>query len=259
MIGFTHDAEDSHVFQTKGQARWFSTLRKSSDSVDMNQGIRILLIDDHALFREGVGRLLQAEPDFIAVRSCGHIREALRLLEGEVIDVVLLDYDLDGEYGTLFLDEAKAKGFKGHILMVTAGMPNATVLKVLEQGASGIFLKQAPPAELVEAIHKIISGQIWLDSRAIKPLIDGVNRRAEETRIRPSLSARELAVVRAVCEGLSNKQIAVELQLSESGVKGALQQLFAKTGVRTRSQLVRLALEQHSDDWLDGETGVTDH
>jgi len=223
----------------------------------MNQEIRVLLIDDHALFREGVSRLLQAEPDFRAVRNCGHIREALSLLESEVFDVVLLDYDLDGEYGTLFLDEAKAKGFKGHILLVTAGMPNTTILRVLEQGASGIFLKQAPPAELVEAIHKIMSGRIWLDSRAVKPLIDGVNRRTEEQRVRPSLSARELAVVRAVCEGLSNKQIAAELQLSESGVKGALQQLFAKTGVRTRSQLVRLALERHSDDWLDSEGGIT--
>jgi DNA-binding NarL/FixJ family response regulator len=222
----------------------------------MNQEIRVLLIDDHALFREGVSRLLLAEPGFSAVRNCGHVREALSLLENEVFDVVLLDYDLDGEYGTLFLDEAKAKGFKGHILMVTAGMPNTTILQVLEQGASGIFLKQAPPAELVEAIHKVMSGQIWLDSHAVKPLIDGVNRRAEETRIRPSLSARELAVVRAVCEGLSNKQIAAELQLSESGVKGALQQLFAKTGVRTRSQLVRLALERHSDDWLDNEAEV---
>ncbi len=230
-------------------------MERSFDSADMNQKIRVLLIDDHALFREGVSRLLQAEPGFGAVRNCGHVREALSLIDSEVFDVVLLDYDLDGEYGTLFLDEAKAKGFKGYILLVTAGMPNSIVLRVLEQGASGIFLKQAPPAELVEAIHKIISGRIWLDSRAVKPLIDGANRRAEEKRVRPSLSARELAVVRAVCEGLSNKQIAAELQLSESGVKGALQQLFAKTGVRTRSQLVRLALERHSDDWLDNEGG----
>lgn len=225
--------------------------------VVMSQEIRVLLIDDHALFREGVSRLLQAEPGFKVVRSCAHVREALSLLEGEVFDVVLLDYDLDGEYGTLFLDKAKAKGFRGQILLVTAGMPNSTVLQVLEQGASGIFLKQAPPAELVEAIHKVMSGRVWLDSRAVKPLIDGVSRRREEERVRPSLSARELAVVRAVCEGLSNKQIAAELHLSEGGVKGALQQLFAKTGVRTRSQLVRLALERHSDDWLDSEADIT--
>jgi DNA-binding NarL/FixJ family response regulator len=221
-----------------------------SNDADMNRKIRVLLIDDHPLFREGVSRLLQADPDFGVVRNCGHLREALPLLESEPIDVVLLDYDLDGEYGTLFLEEAKAKGYKGHILMVTAGMPSATILRVLEQGASGIFLKQAPPGELVEAIHKIMSGHIWLDSRVVKPLIDGVNRRDKEKQIQPSLSVRERAVMKAVFKGLSNKQIAAELELSESGVKGALQQLFSKTGVRTRSQLVRLALEHHSDDWL---------
>lgn len=223
----------------------------------MNPGIRVLLIDDHALFRESVSRLLQAEPGFSVVRNCGHVREALSLLEDEVFDVVLLDYDLDGEHGTLFLDEAKAQGFEGHILMVTAGLPNTAFLQVLEQGASGIFLKQAPPAELVDAIQRVMSGRIWLDSRAVKPLINAVSRKADEQRIQASLNARELAVVRAVFKGLSNKQIAAELQLSESGVKGALQQLFAKTGVRTRSQLVRLALEKHSDDWLDSEPNAS--
>lgn len=220
----------------------------------MSQEIRVLLIDDHALFREGISRFLQAEPGFGAVRNCGHVREALSLLENEVFDVVLLDYSLDGEHATLFLDEAKAKGFEGHILMVTAGMPNTIVLEVLKRGVSGIFLKQAPLAELVQAIHKIMAGQFWLDWRAVKPLIAGVSRRAEEQQIQPTLGARERAVLRAVFEGLTNKQIAMKLQLSESGVKGVLHQLFAKTGVRTRSQLVRITLEKHSDDWLGSES-----
>ena len=220
----------------------------------MNREIRVLLIDDHALFRESVSRLLQAEPGISVVRSCDHVREALSLLESEVFDVVLLDYDLGGEDTALFFDEAKAKGFKGHILMVTAGMSNATVLQVLEQGVSGIFLKQAPPAELVEAIHRVMTGQFWLDWRAVKPLIDGVSRRAEEQRIQSSLSLREREILKAVLEGLSNKQIAMKLQLSESMVKGTLHQLFAKTGARTRGQLVRITLEKHSDDWLGSES-----
>lgn len=220
----------------------------------MEQGIRVLLIDDHALFRESVSRLLQAEPGFGAVRNCGHVQEALSLLEREAFDVILLDYDLDGEHGTQFLDKAEARGFKGKVLMVTAGMPNTAVLQVFERGISGIFLKQAPPAELVEAIHKITSGEIWLDWRTVRPLIDGVSRRAEEQRIQPSLSAREREVLRGVFEGLSNKQIAMKLQLSESGVKAALHQLFAKTGVRTRSQLVRITLEKHSEEWLGSQS-----
>jgi two-component system nitrate/nitrite response regulator NarL len=196
----------------------------------MTQGIRVLLIDDHALFRESVSRLLLAEPGFSAVRSCGHVHEALSLIQNEVFDVVLLDYNLGGEHGMLFLDRARARGFKGHILMVTAGMASTTVLQVLERGVSGILLKQASPAELVEAIHKIMTGQPWLDWRAVRPLIEGVSRRAEEQRVQPSLTPREQSVLRAVFEGLSNKEIGTKLELSESGVKAVLHQLFAKLG-----------------------------
>jgi two-component system nitrate/nitrite response regulator NarL len=216
----------------------------------MKQEIRVLLIDDHALFRESVSRLLLAEPGFSAVRACGHVQEALSLIQSEVFDVVLLDYDLGGEHGMLFLDGARARGFKGQILMVTAGMRSTVVLQVLERGVSGILLKQASPAELVEAIHKIMGGQTWLDWRAVRPLIEGVSRRAEEQRIQPPLTSRERAVLLSVFEGLSNKEIAMKLDLSESGVKAVLHQLFAKTGVRTRGQLVRVTLERHSEDWL---------
>jgi DNA-binding NarL/FixJ family response regulator len=221
----------------------------------MDREIQILLIDDHALFRESVSRLLQTEAGFQVTATCSHLSDALTLIGGIEVDIVLLDYDLEGEYGTDFLEKAKAMGFKGQVLMVTAGMSNEATLRVFEQGASGIFLKHAPPQELVEAIHKIMSGQMWLDSRAVRPLVDGVTRRMEEHQGQPSLGSRELAVLRAVFKGLSNKQIADQLKFSESVVKAILQQLFSKTGVRTRSQLVRFALEHHADDWLDQVTG----
>ena len=221
----------------------------------MEQQIKILLVDDHALFRESVSRLLQAQPGFHVAATCSHLREALLVIESMKIDIVLLDYDLEGEHGTLFLEQAKSMEFQGRVLMVTAGMSNENTVRVFEQGASGIFLKHAPPEELVEAIHKVMSGQMWLDSRAVRPLVEGVNRRINEKQAQLSLSPRELAVLRSVFKGLSNKQIADQLKLSESVVKAILQQLFSKTGVRTRSQLVRFALEHHADDWLDQATG----
>lgn len=216
----------------------------------MKQELRVLLVDDHALFRESVTRLLQAEPGFTTVRACGQVQEALSLLESEMFDVVLLDYNLGGEHGTVFLDGAQARGFKGRILIVTAGMASMTVLRVLERGVSGILLKQAPPSELVEAIHRIMTGQAWLDWRSVRPLIEGMSRRAEEDRTKTSLTLRERAVLRAVFEGLSNKEVAMKLDLSEGGVKAVLHQLFAKTGVRTRGQLVRVTLEKYAEDWL---------
>jgi DNA-binding NarL/FixJ family response regulator len=220
----------------------------------MSQEIRVLLIDDHALFRESVSRLLLAEPGFSAVRTCGRVQDGLSLLQNEGFDVVLLDYDLGGEYGTLFLENARARGFKGQTLMVTAGMRSATVLQVLERGVSGIVLKQASPAELVEAIHRIVTGETWLDWRAVRPLIEGVSRRAEEQRMQSFLTSRERGVLLGVFEGLSNKEIAMKVDLSEGAVKAVLHQLFAKAGVRTRGQLVRVTLEKYSEDWLGAAT-----
>jgi DNA-binding NarL/FixJ family response regulator len=102
----------------------------------------------------------------------------------------------------------------------------------------------------VEAIHKVARGEMWLDSRAVQSLVAGASTRTSEQDEGQSLTSRESLVLRAVFEGLSNKEIASRLQISESSVKAVLQQLFDKTGVRTRSQLVRIALEKHSQDWL---------
>jgi len=207
-------------------------------------------VDDHGLFRESLSRLLQAEPDLHIVTACGSTEEGLKLLREKGIDLVLLDYDLGDESGTAFLTAAQRLGFTGKVLMVTAGMSDAGTLRAMEDGAAGIFLKHSPPSQLVEAIHKVINGDVWLDSKAVRALVAGAHGRSGERRPSGELSARERSVLRSVFEGLTNKEIAAKMQISESSVKAALQQLFEKTGVRTRSQLVRIALERHSEDWL---------
>jgi DNA-binding NarL/FixJ family response regulator len=103
---------------------------------------------------------------------------------------------------------------------------------------------------LVEAIHKVAGGEMWLDSRAVQSLVSGATGKSGEQQTADSLTERERAVLKSVFEGLTNKEIGGRLQISESSVKAVLQQLFDKTGVRTRSQLVRIALEKHAEDWL---------
>ncbi|HWD97642.1 MAG TPA: response regulator transcription factor [Bryobacteraceae bacterium] len=215
--------------------------------------IRILLVDDHGLFRESLSRLLESEPDFRIAGTCASAAEALEALRRDPVDIVLLDYDLGDENGLSFLEQAKLVRSPARILMVTAGMTDQGTLRAFEAGSSGIFLKHSPPGELVEAIHKVMNGELWLDSRAVRSLVGGVRVKSEEQQSADSLTPRERAVLKAVFEGLSNKEIAARLQISESSVKAALQQLFEKTGVRTRSQLVRIALERHAQDWLADE------
>jgi DNA-binding NarL/FixJ family response regulator len=219
----------------------------------MSSEIRILLIDDHSLFRESLSRLLQTESDFQIVATCASATEALALRNLAEIDVVLLDYDLGHEQGTQFIDRARSSGFPGHILMVTAGMSDAIMLRALENGSSGVFLKHSPPSRLMEAIRKVVAGEVWLDPAVTRSIIAAATGNAAAPRTQ-ELTQREQAVLKGVFEGLTNKEIGARLAISESSVKAVLQQLFEKTGVRTRSQLVRIALEKHSEEWLTNPT-----
>lgn len=194
--------------------------------------------------------MLQAEPDLKIVDTCATATAALEIITAEAVDVVLLDFDLGDEQGSTFLDETKAIGFRGKILMVTAGMSDSVTLRVLEGGASGIFLKHSPPGQLVEAIRKIAAGEVWLDPKAVRSLISGAHSRSEEDRAAQPLNSRMREVLKAVFEGLTSKEIASQMELSESSVKAALQQLFDKLGVRSRSQLVRIVLERGGPDKL---------
>jgi len=214
----------------------------------MDQGIRILLIDDHHLFREGLGRLLAAEPNLRVVGNCSSVREGLAVLEREKVDVILLDYDLGGEQGISLPREAASLGFKGRTLIVTAGMSDSDMISAIRNGVSGIFLKSSTPAQLVEAINQLMHGEPWLDPKVMKAVIAAASRNTESGP--PALSARERAVLKGIFEGLANKQIAAELYISESSVKAVVQQLFEKTGVRTRGQLVRVALERREQGWI---------
>src|ERR1700688_3927241 len=105
------------------------------------------------------------------VGSCGTVGEALLVIASERPDIILLDYDLGEEQGTVALDQIRKGGFKGRVLMVTAGMSDAATVRVLESGSEGIFLKHSSPAQLVEAIRRLVAGEPWLDPRAMRSLI----------------------------------------------------------------------------------------
>jgi DNA-binding NarL/FixJ family response regulator len=204
--------------------------------------IRLLLLDDHILFREGLSRLLASEPGFEMVGNCGTSAEALEVLKGSPVDLVLLDFDLGEDHGSQFIAAAREAGYAGKILMVTAGMDAAESSIALQLGASGIFLKHNSPVTLAKAIRLVASGEMWVDQRVIHLMADGIHRR-EGQGFHKMLTEREQQVLRGIFEGLTNKEIAARLGVSEGAVKATLQQLFQKTRVRTRSQLVRIALE----------------
>jgi DNA-binding NarL/FixJ family response regulator len=210
--------------------------------------IRILLLDDHALFREGLSRLLEGEPDLEIIACCAAVGEAIDVMREKPIDLVLLDYDLGKERGFEFITQARQSGFQGRFLVVTAGMSDAESVQALNLGVSGIFPKNRSPIVLIQAIRKVMAGESWLDENAIQALVRASKHPEGADRTKP-FTERESQVLQGVFEGLSNKEIGARLNISESSVKAGLQQLFQKTGVRTRSQLVRIALEEQSARW----------
>jgi two-component system, NarL family, nitrate/nitrite response regulator NarL len=204
--------------------------------------MRLFLLDDHALFREGLHRLLAADPMWQLVGQSGRVDEALELLRNTHVDVLILDYDLGEQTAVQMMEQLRSIDFTGKVLLVTAGLPDRDALQLIRLGISGIFHKHHPPEALERCIREVAQGQVLIEQRYLQSLIN-----ANESKTAPELTPRERQIMRFLLEGLANKEIGAELRISESAVKAALQQLFAKTGVRTRSQLVRLSLESYSD------------
>jgi len=216
----------------------------------MNTPVRILLVDDHTLFRESLVRLLEAEPGLQVVAHCASVAEAEKLLASTTIDIVLLDYDLGEEVGTLLLEEIRNFMGAPKILVVTAGMRDSVIRGALSAGVSGVIFKHSGPGQLIEAIHKVAQGEIWLDPGAIRSLIAATSSAAVSSPASQPLTDRQREVLRGILDGFTNKEIASRLGASESAIKAVIQELFRKTGARTRSQLVRIAIEEHSNTWL---------
>jgi two-component system, NarL family, nitrate/nitrite response regulator NarL len=208
--------------------------------------IRLYILDDHALFREGLLRLLGSDPMFEIAGASGSAAAALEQIPNLDVDILILDYDLGSENSVPFVRQLEKLELRPRILLVTAGLPDQDALELIRLGVAGVFHKQNPPEDLHSSIRKMAEGKVLLDQSYLQSLVTAATERASESQ--PRLTERDLQILRFLVEGLANKEIAAQLRISESAVKASLQQLFAKTGVRTRSQLVRIALEDYRDE-----------
>jgi len=211
-----------------------------------NNTIELLIVDDHAMFREGLARSLEKEPALKVVGQCASSAEALAILEERRVSVVLLDMDLRIERGMTFVLEAKRRGFEGPILVVPAGVSGQEAVQLIQNGVAGILHKQHSTEALCRVIRQVAAGQPCLETEYLSSLFRAMDKtRGPE---RASLTGRDQTLLRSILEGLTNKAIGHRLDISEGAVKSALRQLFDKLGVRTRSQLVKVALEQYRDE-----------
>ncbi|HEY4047271.1 MAG TPA: response regulator transcription factor, partial [Acidobacteriaceae bacterium] len=150
----------------------------------MGDPIRILALDHRALFWEGLIRLLQSEPDFELVANCDSVARAGDILRRTAVDLVLLDYDLGKESTAHLLRELQGGAERTRVIVITAGTGDTITSEVFDAGVVGVLYKHRRPAELVKAIRKILTGELWLDRGAPQSLVSASKERVEERRSR---------------------------------------------------------------------------
>jgi len=199
---------------------------------------RLMLLHARVLFRTSLAHLLAGERNFELVAECANAEEALKELAESKPKVVLFDFGVWQD----FVFRARDAGYQGEFLAVADEIQAAACARALSSGVSGVFLGSDSPARLIQAIHQVANGEVWVDRQVIQLLAERYPQH-EDLRL-DTLADREQAVLRGVLGGLTNRGIADRIGASESTVKATLQHLFDKTGVRTRSQLVKIMLAE---------------
>jgi DNA-binding NarL/FixJ family response regulator len=214
--------------------------------------IRVMLVDDQELLRTGFRMVLQAQSDIQVVAEAGDGAEAVEVLAGQPVDVILMDVRMprmDGVEATRRICAAHADGGGPHVLILTTFDLDEYAFAALKAGASGFLLKDVPPGELVAAIRAVHEGDAVVAPTTTRRMIDRFTvvlpsaQGPTETLQLAHLTDREREVLLLVAQGLSNGEIAQRLALSEATVKTHVGRILTKLGLRDRVQAVVLAYE----------------
>jgi DNA-binding NarL/FixJ family response regulator len=212
--------------------------------------IRVVIADDHAIFREGVRKLLEGAGDISVVGEAGTGEDTIRILSKVKPDVLLLDLRMPGKDGLGVLEEMNGNTVQTRVILVTEGESEHDVVRAMRLGARGVVWKQSASALLLKSIRKVHAGEIWLDNRMTAELIDAFKKSSESgvRREKPLLSPREREIVQLVAQGFRNREIAEKLFISEQTVKNHLHNIFDKLGVSDRLELALYAIHHHLTD-----------
>jgi two-component system, NarL family, nitrate/nitrite response regulator NarL len=207
--------------------------------------ISIVIADDHPIFREGLQRLLEVEPDLIVTGTAADGQEALQAVMSSAPDILLLDLAMPRYPGMEVLREMRRRNVSTRTILLTAAIDDEQGIEALRLGARGIVLKDTATSLLVKCVRVVSAGQYWVGREAVSTLVSALRQVPADREEAPALfglKPRQLDVVRAVATGATNRDIAKQFGISEDTVKQHLATAFDKCGVSSRVELALFAV-----------------
>lgn len=208
------------------------------------------MADDHAIFRDGLRKLLEAADDVQIVGEASNGVECTKMLPKLKPDILLLDLRMPEKDGLGVLEEVNFDSLPTRVIVLTAAEDDRDVVRAMRLGARGVVLKQSASDLLLKSIRKVHEGEIWLDNRMTAEVIDAFKKSSEsgQRREKPLLSDREKEIVQLVAQGFRNREIGEKLFISEQTVKNHLHNIFDKLGVSDRLELALYAIHHRLID-----------
>jgi DNA-binding NarL/FixJ family response regulator len=217
-----------------------------------NHKIRIAIADDHAIFRDGLRRLLESEPEFEVAGEAADGTEALALVSQVRPDILLLDLAMPRMPGLETLREMATQHSGVRVILLAAVVENRQMIEALQIGARGVVMKEAATQILLKAIRTVMAGQYWVGREPVTDMQQYLRVHASGQQHAKAksygLTRREIEILSTIVSGLSNKEIAQKFSLSEDTVKHHLTNIFDKLGVSSRLELALFAINNRLID-----------
>lgn len=207
--------------------------------------IKVMIVDDHAMIREGIKKLLEFDGNISVVAEASDGEECLSILKKTDFDILLLDINMPKKNGIEVLQEIRSKKMKIKVLMLTVHNEVEYLIKAVDIGVDGYILKDSESSELIKAINVILSGENFIQPSLIPSLNSKLICRDIDKEKIEQLTKREMEILLNVANGMFNKEIAVNLNISERTVKNHISNIFKKIKVADRTQAAVFAIKNN--------------